>query len=369
MASLEFVEVTKAYETPVVRGVDLSIRHDEFFVLLGPSGCGKSTLLKLVAGLEPVTSGEIYLDDELINYVEPGRRNVAMVFQSYALYPHMTVRENVAFPLKQLKWDRPKIEAEVQSVAGLLELQLLLDRSVAQLSGGQRQRVALARALVRRPKVTLMDEPLSNLDALLRVQTRDELMKLHRRVPGTVVYVTHDQVEAMTMGDRIGVMNDGVLQQIGSPEEVYGRPANRFVATFIGSPQMNLLEGRIRSGVLEAEQLAVPLPGLPEDLAERVRTVGVRPEDLSLGTRRERGIEAEILLDELMGSDRQLVVRAGGHELRVRVAARVRVREGERVVVELEPAALHFFDGDGNRIHELDERPDAGDRSFARTEA
>ena len=233
-------------------------------MLLGPSGCGKSTLLKMVAGLEGVTDGEIYIDRELINYVPPGRRGVAMVFQNYALYPHMTVRQNIGFPLKMAKTRRDRIEAAVQEVAAIVALSELLERPVSQLSGGQRQRVALARALVRQPRVTLMDEPLSNLDALLRVQTREELLRLHRRVPGTVIYVTHDQVEALTMGDRIGVMRAGELMQVGSAEEVYAKPANRFVAGFVGSPRMNLLDGTIRTSEGEHEFVSEDVrPGAP----------------------------------------------------------------------------------------------------------
>jgi multiple sugar transport system ATP-binding protein len=354
VSSLEFIEVRKSYETEIVKGVDLRIEDGEFFVLLGPSGCGKSTLLKLVAGLESVTSGEIYIDDDLINYVEPGRRNVAMVFQSYALYPHMSVRENIAFPLRMLKRDKAAIAAEVERAAALLGLEQLLERGVAQLSGGQRQRVALARALVREPRVMLMDEPLSNLDALLRVQTRDELMKLRRRVPGTVVYVTHDQVEAMTMGDRIGVMNGGRLLQVGTPDSVYREPANTFVATFIGSPQMNLFAGRAEATAgaprFVCEAGAFELPDLHEQARERVRTVGIRPEDIALAADAPGTIAGEVSLNELMGADRQLIVRAGAQDVRVRVPARLSAQEGELVVLRLDPAMLHLFDEAGERI-------------------
>src|SRR3954449_10755051 len=244
MASVELHRVSKRYSddgAPAVAELDLGIEDGELFVLLGPSGCGKSTLLKLIGGLEEPSAGEIRIDGRLVNHVSPGRRDVAMVFQSYALYPHMTARENVRFPLRMAKVPRAEAVAAVEEAAGVLGLEALLDRKGGALSGGERQRVAVARALVRDPAVLLMDEPLSNLDALLRMHTREELLRLHRSVPGTIVYVTHDQVEAMTMGDRIGVMEHGRLAQVGSAMEIYDQPATRFVAGFIGAPPMSLI--------------------------------------------------------------------------------------------------------------------------------
>src|SRR5262245_4455345 len=247
MARVEILEVTKRYRNVLaVDNVTLDVRDQEFLVLLGPSGCGKSTLLKMVAGLEEISEGEIYIDDRLVNYVAPKDRDVAMVFQNYALYPHMTVFENLSFPLRMAGEKKEAIRQKVGEVARILALDALLERRPEQLSGGQRQRVALGRAIIRQPKVFLMDEPLSNLDALLRVQTREELLRLHKRVEGTIIYVTHDQVEAMTMGDRVVVMRDGVVHQVGEPQMVYDHPANTFVATFIGSPAMSMFRGQVQ---------------------------------------------------------------------------------------------------------------------------
>ncbi|MCC6792972.1 MAG: ABC transporter ATP-binding protein, partial [Thermomicrobiales bacterium] len=244
MARVEFVEVGKRYgDSGAVRDVNLTVEDHEFLVLLGPSGCGKSTLLKMLAGLEDVTEGEIYIDDRLVNYVPPAQRNVAMVFQNYALYPHMTVYDNIAFPLKMTGVSKDATRRKVQDAAQVLGLEPYLDRRPEHLSGGQRQRVALGRAIVREPAVFLMDEPLSNLDAQLRVQTREELLKLHARLQTTTVYVTHDQIEARTMGHRIVVMRSGVVQQVGKPQDVYDYPVNTFVAAFLGSPRINLHSG------------------------------------------------------------------------------------------------------------------------------
>ncbi|MGH2970495.1 MAG: ABC transporter ATP-binding protein, partial [Solirubrobacteraceae bacterium] len=287
MASVELAHVSKHYPAAPAAAVDdvsLTIRDDELFVLLGPSGCGKSTLLKLIGGLEEPSEGEIRIGGRTVNFVSPGRRNVAMVFQSYALYPHMTARENIRFPLRMGKVPRSVADPSVSRVASVLELEPLLDRKVQALSGGERQRVAVARAIVRDPDVLLMDEPLSNLDALLRTHTREELLRLHRSVPGTVVYVTHDQVEAMTMGDRIGVMQHGRLVQVATPLEVYRRPTNRFVAGFIGTPPMSFLEGEVadRGGVLHFCCEGVELR-LPSALAGSIKAAGAERGPCSLG--------------------------------------------------------------------------------------
>jgi multiple sugar transport system ATP-binding protein len=363
MSTLRFANVSKLYEAgseAAVSDVDLQIDDGEFFVLLGPSGCGKSTLLKMVAGFEEPTSGAIFLDDDMVNYQPPGNRNVAMVFQNYALYPHMTVRQNVAFPLRMRHVKREDADRLVAEVAEMLELGALLERPVSQLSGGQRQRVALGRALVRQPRVMLMDEPLSNLDALLRQQTREEILRLHEETPGTIVYVTHDQLEAMTMGDRIGVMNKGRLVQVGAPSEVYRRPADRFVAGFLGSPPMNFVEGRI---VDKAGDVAFVSPGLSVHLGPSASmngsttpdggamTLGVRPEALVLGvleSSQDHGWSVELV--ENLGAEQLVVLRCGDDRIKVRVDARLTVRRGDAVSVTLAAADAHFFDASGARV-------------------
>src|SRR5438128_570951 len=262
MAGVTLCNLTKTFKTVMaVNNVNLEIRDKEFLVLVGPSGCGKTTALRMVAGLEEATSGEIFIGERLVNDVSPKDRDIAMVFQNYALYPHMTVYKNMAFALELRRTPREEIKKRVTAVAEMLGLGQLLERKPKQLSGGQRQRVALGRAIVREPKVFLMDEPLSNLDAKLRVQTRAELIKLHRRLGITTIYVTHDQVEAMTMGDRIAIMNDGVLQQVGTPGDIYDHPANLFVAGFIGSPTMNFVPVTMRNGTAKASGFEVELPG------------------------------------------------------------------------------------------------------------
>ena len=249
MGSISLVNVVKSYgKTEAVRGIDLDITHNEFVVLVGPSGCGKSTTLRMIAGLEEITDGEIHIADKLVNDLPPRKRNISMVFQNYALYPHMSVRENLGFGLKIAKMPADKVAEEVAAAAEILGLSDLLERTPAELSGGQRQRVAMGRAIVRHPQAFLFDEPLSNLDANLRVQMRTEIKKLHSKVQTTIVYVTHDQVEAMTLADRIVVMKDGLIEQVGTPMEVFSHPANTFVASFIGSPQMNLLPGKVAGG-------------------------------------------------------------------------------------------------------------------------
>src|SRR5438034_881538 len=293
MATVTFDHVSKRYgDVVAVNDLNLEIRDGEFMVLVGPSGCGKTTSLRMIAGLEEISDGTLRIGDRVVNDVAPKDRDIAMVFQSYALYPHMTVRDNLAFGLKLRKVPKADIEKRVQEAAGILDLGRLLARKPKELSGGQRQRVALGRAIVREPAVFLMDEPLSNLDAKLRVQTRAEIARLHQRLKTTIVYVTHDQVEAMTMGDRIAVMSEGHIQQVGSPQELYDYPTNRFVAGFIGSPSMNFMEvtpsGSDGAAKLEAPGITIPVPDRFRDAvrgsSSRALIAGIRPEHFELGT-------------------------------------------------------------------------------------
>ncbi len=360
--AIELVEISKRYDrTRALQAVDLDIAPGEFLVLLGPSGCGKSTLLKIVAGLEDPTEGEVYIGGRLANYLRPKDRDVAMVFQNYALYPHMTVGSNLGFPLKMRKVEASQVATRVRDVAALLELTDQLEKYPDQLSGGQRQRVALGRAIIREPVAFLMDEPLSNLDALLRVQMRTELLQLHRRVGRTTVYVTHDQVEAMTMADRIVVLRDGVIQQVGTTDEVYGRPANRFVATFVGSPPMNLFSGRLvrvdgGGGRFEGG-LTVDLPRLPA-VADGEITIGVRPEAFHVvGPGDPGAVEATVELVESVGADAYLSLRIGAEATAtIRVESGSGISDGQRLHVRVDPAAVHVFDAAGNRIGAHGER-------------
>jgi ABC-type sugar transport system ATPase subunit len=355
--AIELIDVCKDYRSvPAVRHVDLSIAEGEFVVLLGPSGCGKSTLLKLIAGLEDVTSGEVYIGGRLANYLRPGERDVAMVFQNYALYPHMTVRKNLTFPLRMRGKPKDEVAERAAFTAALLNLEQELDRYPDELSGGQRQRVALGRAIVREPLAFLMDEPLSNLDALLRVQMRMELLRLHRRVGRTTIYVTHDQVEAMTMADRIVVMRSGVVQQVGHPDEVYYRPANTYVATFVGTRSMNLFEGRLVSenGASRFDgpfQLAL-MPGTSPAVRDGEVVLGIRPEDVSLSAEGTNGRIAGVVdLAERIGSDIYLDVRLPpGNMIVVAADASVGVREGDTVFLDLARDKLSFFGSGGERI-------------------
>jgi multiple sugar transport system ATP-binding protein len=292
MAGIRFENVRKGFrDVPVIRGVDLAIEDGEFFTFVGPSGCGKSTVLNMIAGLEPVTEGKIFFGDRCVNDLSPQERDVAMVFQSYALYPHMTVRGNIAFPLKMKKIAKKEIEEEVKRISGLLGLEDLLERRPKELSGGQRQRVALGRALIRKPKVFLMDEPLSNLDARLRVGMRSELRKLHQDLGITTVYVTHDQAEALSLSDRIAVLDEGEIQQCGTPVEVYQKPANIFVGGFIGSPPMNFVPGYVRS--LEPPEVhcngIVLVPHLQSLSVKGNLIIGIRPEDVIISDKGSGG--------------------------------------------------------------------------------
>jgi multiple sugar transport system ATP-binding protein len=342
-------------EVHAVRDVNLQIRDKEFVVLVGPSGCGKSTTLRMVAGLEEITSGEIYIGDRLVNDLPPKDRDIAMVFQNYALYPHMTVYDNMAFGLRMRKFPKAEIEQRVREAAALLGIHELLKRKPRQLSGGQRQRVAVGRAIVRHPQVFLFDEPLSNLDAKLRVQMRVELKRLHERLETTAIYVTHDQVEAMTLGDRVVVMKDGVVHQVGEPLEVYSKPRNKFVAGFIGSPAMNFLETGIAEagGALYAEapglRVRVPparAPRLAPYRGQRV-TLGIRPEDIRQaagGDPPEVVFEAVVEVVEPLGSEILLDTRVGTQTVVARVDPAARVRPHERVGLAFIPERLHFFD-------------------------
>jgi len=336
--------VTKRFGNVVaVDELDLTATDGELLVLLGPSGCGKSTALRMIAGLEDPTEGEVRIGDRVVNDVAPKDRDVAMVFQTYALYPHKTVRANIEMPLKPRRVAKGERAAQVAEVARMLGLEELLDRKPRELSGGQRQRVALARAIVRRPAAFLMDEPLSNLDAKLRIQTRAELVELHRRLGTTIVYVTHDQVEAMTMADRVAIMDAGRLQQVGPPQEVYDRPANAFVARFIGSPPMNLLNATAGDGRLRTAGGCLPAPG--SSVAPGVVTVGVRPEHLRDARGGEPALAAELRVVESLGHERLLVCDSGGEPLIVRRPAEGPLPEpGTRLSLTADAANVHVFD-------------------------
>ena len=355
--AIEILGVTKRYgKITALGGVDLDIEPGEFVVLLGPSGCGKSTLLKIIAGLEDLTDGEVYIGGKLANYLKPSARDVAMVFQNYALYPHMTVRSNLGFPLKMAGRPKAEVSQKVQTAAALLQIESELDKYPDELSGGQRQRVALGRAIVREPLAFLMDEPLSNLDALLRVQMRSELLRLHKRVGRTTVYVTHDQIEAMTMADRVVVMRHGLIQQIGPPDEVYRRPANRFVASFVGSPPMNILDGRIatadgRRAFIGPFPVEIPsLAGATVD--DGPAAIGIRSEELLLVSEATAGsFPAVIELVEPVGADIFLTATVEtGVVITIRVDAETKVAEGATVHVQIAPGATRLFDAEGDRV-------------------
>ena len=342
-------------EVHAVIDVNLDINDQEFVVLVGPSGCGKTTTLRMVAGLESITGGHISIDEKVVNELPPMDRDIAMVFQNYALYPHMTVYDNMAFGLKMRKFDKPEIDKRVKEAADILGIQELLKRKPRQLSGGQRQRVALGRAIVRHPRVFLFDEPLSNLDAKLRVQMRVELKKLHERLGTTAIYVTHDQVEAMTLGDRVVVMCDGRVQQVGDPMELYNQPANRFVAGFIGSPAMNFAKVRIaaENGSLWAEsddlRIKVPAP-----IAQRLgryagmeATLGVRPEDLRIagaGDPGDMSFDVAVEVVERLGSEILLDVAAGATAMVASVEPTVTAKVHETLRLAINPERVHFFD-------------------------
>jgi multiple sugar transport system ATP-binding protein len=345
MGAVQIRDLFKSYGVvPVLHGVSVDIRDGEFVVLVGPSGCGKSTMLRMIAGLEDITGGEIAISGRVVNDLPPKERDIAMVFQSYALYPHMTVEDNMGFSLKMMRADKSEMKARVTEVAATLGLQDYLQRFPKQLSGGQRQRVAMGRAIVRNPQVYLFDEPLSNLDAKLRVQMRSEIKQNHQRLGTTTVYVTHDQIEAMTMADRIVVMNKGVIEQEGSPLELYDRPANLFVAGFIGSPSMNMIEGVIRGGEFVSRSgTAIPLSVVPPGSDGRKVTLGVRPEHFALDP---DGVEARVITVEPTGSETQVVVEFAGTEIMGAFRERISAAPGETLSLRPESSAIHLFDAE-----------------------
>ncbi|HTD06110.1 sn-glycerol-3-phosphate import ATP-binding protein UgpC [Undibacterium sp.] len=351
MAQVHLKDVRKTYgkggkAVAVIHGISIDIEHGEFIVMVGPSGCGKSTLLRMVAGLEEVTAGAVVIGDRVVNELEPKDRDIAMVFQNYALYPHMTVYQNMAYGLKIRGFSKADIETRVQKAAGILELGELLQRTPRQLSGGQRQRVAMGRAIVREPAVFLFDEPLSNLDAKLRVQMRLEIQKMHRALGTTSLYVTHDQVEAMTLGQRMIVMNAGRAEQIGTPAEVYGTPATTFVAGFIGSPPMNLLRGKVGADGrhMQIGDASVSLPLLQDGadkLANRALILGIRPEHLLLGM---PGLPLDVEMVEALGADLLVHGVCGGEQLVIRTPTGTAVEVGQRITAGFAAKTMHWFD-------------------------
>jgi multiple sugar transport system ATP-binding protein len=358
MSAVQLQAIRKTFSgTEVLKGIDIEVADREFLVFVGPSGCGKSTLLRTIAGLESVDSGRVLIGDEDVTDLEPSQRGVAMVFQSYALYPHMSVHENIAFGLRMLKLPNDEIERRVQRAAEILQIGQLLERRPRALSGGQRQRVAIGRAIVREPKVFLFDEPLSNLDAALRVQMRLELIKLHKQLNATMIYVTHDQTEAMTMADRIVVLNHGVLEQIGSPLELYRRPRNRFVAGFIGSPKMNFLDVRVL--IAESRSVTVELPGgvplaLPFDASavrvDETLTLGIRPEHLSeeMGASAQGTLTGEVSVIEHLGGETLLHLRLPDERtIQLKGSGESKAVEGQRIAAGFAIRHAHLFTGDG----------------------
>src|ERR1700757_4975292 len=351
MASLTISNLNKSFgSVAVLQGIDLEVNTGEFVVLVGPSGCGKSTLLAMIAGLESVTAGEIRIGERVVNNVPPKDRDVAMVFQNYALYPHMTVAANMAFSMKLRGAPQEEIDTRVKRAADILGLAQLLERFPRQLSGGQRQRVAMGRAIGRDPQVFLFDEPLSNLDAKLRVQMRTEIKELHQRLKTTTIYVTHDQIEAMTLADRIVVMHDGLVEQIGAPLELYDRPQNLFVAGFIGSPAMNFLNGRIQAdGRLEfegANGVRLPLLAAPNGSGGHPVIYGIRPEHFAIA---EDGAEAEVLVVEPTGSELQVAAKLGGDDIIAVFRERHDFKPGDKIRLKPDPTLAHLFDEPSGR--------------------
>ena len=354
MASVEIRDVRKSFgTTAVIHGVSIDISDGEFVILVGPSGCGKSTLLRMIAGLESITGGEIRIGNRVVNLVPPKERDIAMVFQNYALYPHMTVADNMAFSLMLKSAPKAEIQQRVSKAADILGLQSYLDRYPRQLSGGQRQRVAMGRAIVRDPQVFLFDEPLSNLDAKLRVQMRTEIKELHQRLKTTIVYVTHDQIEAMTMADKIVVMHDGIVEQIGAPLDLYDNPANLFVAGFIGSPAMNFIKAKATAGnppqVVTDTGIVLPIKDLPQGADGRPVVYGIRPEHFVIDP--ENGIPVEVSVVEPTGSETQVFARLGGQDIVGVFRERVAVGPGDKLPLTPEPTLVHLFDQEtGQRI-------------------
>lgn len=342
LASVQLQGVSKAYGTAqIIAGLNISIDDNAFVVLVGPSGCGKSTILRMVAGLESISGGSIRIDDRVVNAVPPKDRDIAMVFQNYALYPHMTARENLAFSLKLRKVSKQDIAQHIAKAASILGIEKLLDRYPRQLSGGQKQRVAMGRAIVRDPKVFLFDEPLSNLDAKLRVQMRGDIRTIQRRLSTTTLYVTHDQVEAMTMADKVVVLRDGVVEQIGAPMEIYDAPRNRFVAEFIGSPQMNMLPGKVvAGGVAVGTQTVFPYHSLDEEVGREI-ICGIRPEHVQIA---DSALAMEVRQVETTGTDTYVAGSLDGEDFTVLSRSRIAVRPGDIVPVRVDEGRIHLFD-------------------------
>ncbi|WP_274426021.1 ABC transporter ATP-binding protein [Chelativorans sp. YIM 93263] len=352
MARLTLRNVKKRFkETEVLHGIDLEIRDREFVVFVGPSGCGKSTLLRLIAGLDPITEGSFHLNERMMNDVAPSKRGIAMVFQSYALYPHMDVYENMAFGVRLMGLPKEEIESRISEAARMLKMEELLKRKPRELSGGQRQRVAIGRALVRKPEVFLLDEPLSNLDAALRSEVRLEIAKLHREIGGTMIYVTHDQIEAMTLADKIVVMNNGRVEQVGSPRQLFEKPANSFVGTFIGSPKMTLVDvSRSGNRLGIADGGSVPLDELPDKTPHL--KLGVRPDALTVKREAEDGFTASVVYTEYLGDDSYVYARlADGTLVAIRTHPNDIFEPDEAVRINLNGSPVHFFDAEsGQRL-------------------
>jgi multiple sugar transport system ATP-binding protein len=358
MASVTLSEVRKAYSGfEVIHGIDLEVHSGEFLVLVGPSGCGKSTLLRMIAGLEEVTDGTIAIGDRIVNDLPASQRNLSMVFQSYALYPHMSVRKNLAFGLGNLRMPKPEIARRVADAARILQIEELLERKPRQLSGGQKQRVAIGRAIVREPQLFLFDEPLSNLDAELRVQMRVELAGLYQRLGTTMIYVTHDQIEAMTMATRIVVLNKGNVEQVGTPYELYNVPRNLFVATFIGSPKMNLLAARVENSRVEIPGLGnMPMP--PGITADGPITIGIRPEQLTIDGPGDLTVSGTVSLVEYLGSEVFIYLKLQtGQTVLVKAPGTSGHHNGQTLTVSLHAAGCHYFDTAGNRLSGGDGTP------------
>jgi multiple sugar transport system ATP-binding protein len=366
MVDVVLRNIRKAYgDVEVIKGVDLEIKDKEFAVFVGPSGCGKSTLLRMIAGLESITDGELSIAGQRVNDLSPSERGIAMVFQTYALYPHMTVRENMGFSLKLAKVPKDEINAKVNEAARILKLEPLLDRKPKDMSGGQRQRVAIGRAIVRNPKVFLFDEPLSNLDAALRVQMRIEIARMHSEFDATMIYVTHDQVEAMTMADKIVVLQAGVVEQMGSPLELYHHPRNRFVAGFIGSPTMNFLETEIQSieaetvtvGLPAGAKISVPVEGQGRQVGDKV-TLGVRPEHLLEGGGGEGEIQAKVLVVERLGGATFIHASIpGGEIVTAELDGNSQVKVGDQLRLGISANTCHLFAADGLALKQTGRHP------------